>query len=209
VEQGRTYRVRCRVKDSTGRWSYGSDPVQFVAGAPLLDRPRLALQITEIMYHPPASLSEDGWDPDEFEFIELMNVGSTSIDLTGVRLAEGVEFTFDGSAVTQLAAGAYVLLVENRVAFECRYGTGSASRIAGQYDGKLSDGGEKIKVLDLQTGVVIDLDFKDTWYPSTDGQGMSLVLVDPAHVTPAQLGQKTSWRASYRWGGSPGTADTK
>jgi len=209
VEAGRTYRVRCRVKDSTGRWSYWSEPVQFVTGVPLLDRPRLALQISEIMYHPPASLSEDGWDLDEFEFIELMNVGSTSIDLTGVWLAEGVEFAFAGSAVTQLGPGQFVLVVENRVAFKCRYGTGSASRIAGQYDGKLSDGGEKIKVLDLQTGVVVDLDYKDTWYPSTDGQGMSLVLVDPTHVTPAQLVQKASWRTSYRWGGSPGTADTK
>ena len=58
------------------------------------------------MYHPPASLSEDGWDVDEFEFIELMNVGSTAIDLTGVRFVEGVEFDFAGSAVTQLAPGA-------------------------------------------------------------------------------------------------------
>jgi hypothetical protein len=34
VEPGATYRVRCRMKDKTGRWSHWSDPVQFVAGPP-------------------------------------------------------------------------------------------------------------------------------------------------------------------------------
>ena len=34
VREGGTYRVRCRMKDNTGRWSHWSDPVQFVAGEP-------------------------------------------------------------------------------------------------------------------------------------------------------------------------------
>jgi len=209
VEAGRTYRVRCRMKDTTGRWSHWSDPIQFVAGAALPDRPVLPLRITEIMYNPPASLSEDGWDLDEFEYIELMNVGTTPIDLSGVRIVEGIAFDFAGSAVTQLGPGQYVLVVENRVAFECRYGTAVASRIAGEYSGKLSNGGEKVKVVDLQTGVVAEFEYDDTWYASTDGEGRSLVLVNPATVQPDQMGQKASWRASTRWGGSPGAADTQ
>ncbi len=32
VEPGAVYRVRCRMKDKTGRWSHWSNPVQFVAG---------------------------------------------------------------------------------------------------------------------------------------------------------------------------------
>jgi hypothetical protein len=32
VESGATYRVRCRMKDKTGRWSHWSAPVEFVAG---------------------------------------------------------------------------------------------------------------------------------------------------------------------------------
>jgi hypothetical protein len=33
AERGKTYRVRVRVKDATGRWSHWSAPVEFVAGA--------------------------------------------------------------------------------------------------------------------------------------------------------------------------------
>jgi len=204
---GCVYRVRCRMQDITDRWSHWSDPVQFTAGPPLLDRPRLALQVTEVMYHPAASVSEDGWDQDEFEFIEFMNIGPTPIDLFGVRLEGGVEFAFAGSAVTQLAPGAYVLVVENLVAFECRYGSALLSEVAGQYEGKLANGGEDLRVVDLQTGSLADFAYDDAWYPSTDGQGQSLVLVDPEHVDPGQLGQKASWRASARWGGSPGARD--
>jgi hypothetical protein len=32
---GHTYRVRCRMKDNTGRWSHWSSPIQFIAGEPL------------------------------------------------------------------------------------------------------------------------------------------------------------------------------
>jgi hypothetical protein len=78
------------------------------------------------------------------------------------------------------------------------------SQIAGEYDGKLANGGERIKVVDLQTGILADFEYRDNWYESTDGKGQSLVLVDPAGGNGDQLGQKSSWRASTRWGGSPG-----
>jgi len=207
AEAGLAYRVRCRMEDTTGRWSHWSEPVQFIAGIALMNKPRLTLQITEIMYHPPVSPSEEGWDLDEFEFIELMNVGSMPIDLSDLQLKGGVEFAFAGSHVTQLAPGAYVLVVENRMAFECRYGTALTPWIAGEYDGKLADGGERIIVKDLQTGILTDFEYQDTWYALTDGQGRSLVSVGLNPVDPGQPGQKASWRTSYRWGGSPGMAD--
>jgi hypothetical protein len=207
VEAGKTYRVRCRMKDNTNRWSNWSEPVQFAAGAPLAGKARLPLVITELMYNPPASASEDGWDRDEFEFVELMNAGTAAIDLAGVSLSEGVTFSFAGSAVQQLGPGQFVLVVRNRVAFECRYGTALALLIAGEYGGKLSNSGERLKLTDLGTGVLADFEYKDSWYGSTDGQGRSLVLASPTGTTADQLGQKASWRASSQWGGSPGAAD--
>ncbi|MCX5643192.1 MAG: lamin tail domain-containing protein [Phycisphaerae bacterium] len=207
VEAGRSYRVRCRMKDLAGRWSNWSAPIQFKAGAPAAGS-SLALRITEIMYHPPVSPSEDGWDVDAFEFLELTNIGKTTIDLTGARFVEGIKFDFAGSGVTQLAPNALVLVVANRLAFECRYGTSVSAKIAGEYSGSLANGGETIKLIDLQTGVVAQFAYADTWYALTDGQGRSLVPVNPSQVSPDQLGSKTAWRASYHWGGSPGASDT-
>jgi hypothetical protein len=159
------------------------------------------------MYHPPVSPSEDGWDVDEFEFVELMNVGTTAIDLTGVRFVEGIRFDFADGAVTRLGPSEMVLVVANRLAFECRYGTSVSSRIAGEYKGNRANNGETIKLIDYQTGVVAQFAYADTWYASTDGQGPSLVPVNPSQVSPDQLGSKAAWRASYHWGGSPGSPD--
>jgi hypothetical protein len=207
VEPGHAYRVRCRMKDVAGRWSNWSDPIQFTAGTPAAGSP-LALRITEIMYHAPVSPSEDGWDADDFEFIELTNVGTTAIDLTSVRFVEGVKFDFASSAITRLGSGELTLVVANRLAFECRYGTSVSSRIAGEYKGNLANSGETIKLIDLQTGAVAQFVYADTWYPATDGQGWSLVPANPSQVNPAQLGSRSAWRSSYHWGGSPGLPDT-
>ncbi len=208
VEAGGTYRVRCRMEDNTGRWSHWSDPVQFVAGPALSGQPSVSLQITEIMFNPADTSGQDGWDADNYEFIELMNTGSSPIELSGVRLTDGVEFDFKDSRLSHLGPGEFTLVVSHPVAFECRYGQTIASRIAGQYAGRLSNGGERIRLVDLQAGVLADLDYEDGWYGSTDGLGMSLVPVDLSHVTASQLGQKTFWRASAHWGGSPGSADS-
>lgn len=206
VETGHLYRVRCRMKDALGHWSNWSGPIQFTAGAPTAGS-SLPLRITEIMYHPPVSTSEDGWDADDFEFVELMNVGTTALDLTGVRFVDGIKFDFAEGAVRQLGPNQMVLVVANRLAFECRYGTAVSAKIAGEYKGSLANGGETLGLIDYQTGAIARFAYVDTWYATTDGQGRSLVLVNPAQVSAGQLGTKAAWRASYRWGGSPGTTD--
>jgi hypothetical protein len=55
VHPGRTYRVRCRMKDNTGRWSHWSAPVQFVAGEPVAAGILAELRLTELMYNPAPS----------------------------------------------------------------------------------------------------------------------------------------------------------
>ena len=57
----------------------------------------------------------------DFEFLELQNTGTSAISLSGVKLTVGVTFVFPDMT---LQPGQYVLLVENRAAFESKYGTG-------------------------------------------------------------------------------------
>ncbi len=61
---------------------------------------QLFLRVTEINYNPaPLTAAEElqGFrDNDDFEFIELQNIGSEALNVTGVRFTDGVEFAFPG-----------------------------------------------------------------------------------------------------------------
>jgi hypothetical protein len=163
-----------------------------------------ALIISELMYHPPPPQSGNTNDADNFEFIELKNSGSTTLNLTGVRFIKGVEFAFSGSAVTTLAPGQRVIIVKNRAAFVARYG--SLPNIAGEFVGNLDNNGESLALEGALKETIFDFSYRDDWYPVTDGLGFSLVLSD--ETSPASsLADKTSWRASKAPLGSPGQPD--
>jgi hypothetical protein len=94
------------------------------------------LLITEIMYHPPGTTNLDG---DEFEFIELKNVASTNLELSGVRFTNGISFTFPVG--TFVAPGQFVVLVSNPTAFTNKY---PGVRVDGVYTNRLSNGDETV-----------------------------------------------------------------
>ncbi|MEN6428024.1 MAG: CotH kinase family protein, partial [Phycisphaerales bacterium] len=66
-----------------------------------------ALAISELHYHPcdptPAEQAAGFGDENDFEFVELVNPGTSPLDLAGVRFVEGIEFDFTGSNQTRLA----------------------------------------------------------------------------------------------------------
>jgi hypothetical protein len=209
VESGHTYRVRCRMKDATGRWCRWSQPIQFETGARLSSHIVDDLRITEIMYNPPESNADKGElavENDSFEFIELRNVGATTLDLTGVSFEDGIAFSFRGSRVESLPPGGFVLVVQNEAAFASRYGTEPAGLIAGEYDGKLANDGETLRLVDFWNGTIAELGYSDDWFPSTDSDGFSLTLVD-SQRDPAAWSKPAAWRPSATIGGSPGRND--
>lgn len=53
-----------------------------------------ALRITEINYHPANPPTNSPYNDEDFEFIELQNTGNTVINLAGVQLGGGIQFTF-------------------------------------------------------------------------------------------------------------------
>jgi len=210
VKPGRTYRVRCRMKDNTGRWSHWSDPVQFETAAPLSVGILSDLRVTEVMYNP-APAAELNVDNDEFEFIELKNIGDETLDLTHVSFTNGVTFDFAGGNVTALTPGEFVLVVRNAQAFVSRYGAALSDRIAGQYNGKLANEGETVKLIDFWNGTVAEFEYGDgrRWPATADGGGHSLVPRDAAILTEPEgsLHYGGNWRASGYIHGSPGRDD--
>ena len=206
LKTGHSYRVRCRAKDDTGRWSHWSNAIQFIAGDPVPEDILNNLRITEVMYNPAAESNNN-----DYEFIELKNIGAVNLDLSRVEFAKGVTFQFSAGRKTTLAPGAFVLVVRNETAFESRYGNDMMAAVAGEYSGGLSDSGEEVVLQDTLRGVIVSFEYNDSrgWPQSADGPGHSLVPISTAVANQNQgtLDYGGNWRASSYIYGSPGFDD--
>jgi len=193
VQPGKTYRARVRHKDNTGRWSRWSDYFQFIPAPPeTVVELRGNLVFSEIMYNPPAVGAVDG---DEFEFLELKNIGTNTLTLEGLFFSAGINFTF--SSGTTLAPGATFLLGRNAAALQSKY---PGLVVNGVYFGRLNNDGEVLTIRHPLGFDVLSLEYSDAapWPLTGDGFGFSLVLMDAS----AEL-----YRASTQIGGSPGAND--
>jgi hypothetical protein len=160
------------------------------------------LRVTEVMYNPAGG---DIFDSQEYEYIELKNIGTAPLPLTGVKFTDGISFNIPGIT---LAAGDYVVVVKNQDAFASRYTTPGNVHVLGPYEGQLSNSGENIKLEDSTNSTILEFGYKDGWYDITDGMDFSLTIIDPASAEPNQWDDKSLWRPSAAAGGSPGWDDT-
>lgn len=149
------------------------------------------LRITEIMYNPV------GGDP--YEFIEIQNVGATTLDVSGFSL-EGVSFFFPPNSV--LTSSQIIVLASSLSpsSFATQYpGVG----VLGYFDDGLNNGGERIAILDrtLQTITSVNYDDGNGWPAAADGSGPSLEIIDPR----GDPDDPANWRASAGNNGSPGS----
>jgi len=161
--------------------------------------------IRELQYSPgdptTAELAAGFDDSDLFEFIEILNINeTTSIDLSGTRFTDGIDFTFPSGSV--LAPGARLVIVSNQAAFAFRYGQETAT-IAGQYSGQLRNSGEHVRYEAADTSTIADFTYGDSipWPTSADGDGYSLVSSGSDPTLPL------NWRSSSDLGGTPGSDD--
>ena len=162
--------------------------------ATFLDGPDVpSLRISEIMYNP------DG--ASALEFLELQNTGNRSIDLGRMKF-QGIDFTFREG--TTLAPGERIVLISNNdpTAFAAHY---PAVQVFGTYAGSLSNGGERLALVDGLGNTIHSVHYDDTngWATSADGGGHSLTLLDPQ----SDSSDPTNWTASSQTDGSPGAAE--
>jgi hypothetical protein len=159
------------------------------------------LRITEIMYHPAQAGT---YNEEEYEFIELKNIGNSSVRLDGVKLTEGIYYEFASGGNLSLASGDYIVLVKNRAAFTWLYGTNGINIAPGVYTGSLSNAGETIKLEDRTNSTILEFKYDDDWYTATDGEGFSLTIIDPTDPDLDSWNQRESWRPSAHTNSSPG-----
>ncbi|CAN5134833.1 hypothetical protein BH23VER1_BH23VER1_32050 [soil metagenome] len=171
------------------------------------------LAISEIMYHPAdptaAELAAGFAEDNDFEYLELMNIGARQVSLDGARFDGGIDFDLPAQTVPP---GARVIVARNRAAFLARNPAAVDALLAGGYaigdTNKLSNGGEEIRLVDAFGAEIRRFTYSDSlpWPTAPDGDGYSLVLIapesNPDHAIPA------NWRSSAYPGGSPATSDS-
>ncbi len=162
------------------------------------------LRISELMYHPRPAEGEE-YNKEEYEFVELINIGDSNLDLGGIRFTEGIYFEFPQGA--WLAGGARALLIKNHDAFASRYSIDDGVPVFGPYEGRLSNSGETIKLEDATSSTILEFAYNDAWYRITDGDGFSLTVVDVFGTSHKDWGVKGTWRASTYKDGTPGADD--
>lgn len=192
-------------------------------GAPNAGAVTSALVIDEIMYHHSS-------DNDDFEFIELLNRGGTTLTLQNNWRIRG-DIDFDFPAGTNLAPGERLLVLRfnpvtetvKRNAFQQQYGislnTVGGVKAVGGYGGtaavSLSNRAALLEVqqlIDFGGGVTgyalrdhVDYRDRNDWPGRADGLGASLDRIDPAGYG----NDPSNWNSSFNFNGSPGGVDDR
>jgi hypothetical protein len=164
------------------------------------------LAIAEILYNPAganqAEIDAGFDDGDFFEFIRLENFSRENIDLSSVRLTDGIIFDFSESFIRVLGPGEKLLLVKSIDAFRIRFGTDFDGLIAGEYSGQLSNGGEQLRMIGQEDLVIHEFAYDNSspWPDLADLDGHSLQIIDRRE----DHGDPANWKISSSQGGSPG-----
>lgn len=140
------------------------------------------LRVSEIMYHAEQGRSHD--------YIELANISDQPLDLTGVRFTRGIEYVFDA---LELAPQQTVVIAEDSDTLKQAY---PGRLILGPFTGKLSNSSDTItlKLPAPLDAAIQRFKYSEAWYPTTDGQGQSLGIVDLG-ADPATWNVAESWQA--------------
>jgi hypothetical protein len=156
------------------------------------------LKITEIHYHP---LDGEGINNGEYEFLELKNIGTSSLNLTECYFSRGLEYVFP--AKITLNPNEFFVLASNMIEFKNRY----KFEASDEFEGQLDNGGETLELLSAAGDTIFSIRYndKEPWPVSAGGGGYSIVPKDPNPRN--DLTNPDNWRASYNIHGSPGKDD--
>ncbi len=191
--------VPVREVTMTESWSLRESwrPSKFEGGSPgYIEGEPPSLRITEIHFNPAKAndneIASGFFDRDQFEFIELKNVGDEAIQIKDYHLSGAVDFVFGDYEVEP---GKYLVVASDIDAFQKRYG--QIENLIGPFNnGKLNDSGERILLLSESGELIHNFKYSASWYEESDGKGASLEIVD-------DLASLHEWRYRYQWSPSP------
>jgi hypothetical protein len=128
-------------------------------------------------------------------WLELYNRGAAPVDLTGWKLAGGIDFAFEPGTV--VGSGGYLVIAADGDFLAAKY---PALRIAGSFEGRLSHRSDRIALLDSRGNPADEVRYFDAgrWPEYADAGGSSLELRNPF----ADNSKAESWAASDETGRS-------
>lgn len=151
--------------------------------------------INEIHYNPSTTQGND----TDYEFVELYNAESSTVDLSGYTFAQGITYTFPGG--TTIDPGEYIIVTVNASSY-----SGNGYDVYQWATGALSNGGETVE-LQNSSGATVDIvNYNDSapWPTSPDGSLPSLELIS----TGLDNSQASNWQGSYVPFGTPGASNS-
>ena len=156
------------------------------------------LKVTELHYHPPDWVREMDTIPGtDLEFIEFLNTGDRSVNLTGLNLDTAVHYRFPDNL--QLLPEEFYVVASKPAAFFDFYGLIAS----GNYQGHFSNAGEEVLLVDAGGNPVIHFTYMDEapWPLLADGYGFSLNAVEK--YPSGDPNDPTYWTVSFETGGTP------
>lgn len=144
----------------------------------------------EIMYHPAEQESR-------LEWLELHNLLAVNVDLTGWRIAGGIDYRFAEGAVIE--AGGYLVVAVDPPSLKAATGL---AHVLGPFTGRLDNAGETLQLISNSDRVMDEITYADSgdWPVAPDGSGASLAKRRPNTASAAPQ----NWTWSPLSGGTPG-----
>ena len=154
--------------------------------------PLPSIVISEIHYNPSADLQGDD---DIYEFIELLSMEESRVNISGYQFTSGIQFTFPQG--TYIDPGENIVIARTSGTY-----ANKGFQVFQNAGGRLDNSGEELCLAD-SLGMIVDLvDYDDhiPWPVKPDGKGPSLELISP----DLDNNKASAWRASETTGGTPG-----
>lgn len=125
--------------------------------------------INEILYDAPSN------EPSA-EFIELCNRGTTTVDVSGWRFVDGIDFVIPPG--TTIPAQGYLAVAADANWVRATYGD---IPVAGDFNGRLGNQGEIVRLVDQWGNLADEVDYLPggNWPNLADGGGSSMELRNP------------------------------
>jgi hypothetical protein len=155
--------------------------------------------INEIMYNP--SNSNPVLPDNRYEYLELYNNSTFTVDLTGWKVTNAISHTFTSGTI--LTPGEYLVLAKNADSLMNYYGI---SNVITWDVGDLNNTGETIELRasDQTLMDVVSYSSSSPWPSAANGQGPSLELIHP----DLDNSLVENWMASIAELGTPGAQNS-